>query len=81
MLTRNLSTAGSFTDDLTVYFTCEALSRDDCDRDVFERLGSETGVSVIYAMVGVWPLVTLLYVVSPKELKERFSGGSSYAEK
>lgn len=63
----------TFTAELTDYFTCESTGQapgKDCKRS-FERLGKEIFETATYFILGFYPFVYLLHVVSIDELKAR----------
>lgn len=66
-----LRNQASFEADLAEYFLCEAsgVSGRPCERS-FQRLSGDIPVAVGYVLLGLYPIVTLIYVVNVKELKK-----------
>lgn len=66
-------TAPQFILDIGVYFACEALGvrpgQEPCERS-FERLGLEIPLDISLALVGLYPVVSLVYVVNIEDLKQ-----------
>ena len=61
----------SFVAELAEYFFCEAagISGLTCERS-FERVASDIPVAIGLVLYGLYPVVTLIYVVNVEELKE-----------
>ena len=72
--TLRLSSIDSLITDVRVYFSCEAVGdipgKTPCDRS-FERLGSEILSVISYLLIGLYPIVSLIYVVNVQELKQK----------
>ena len=66
-----LRNRASFAAELTEYFFCEAagISGRTCERS-FERVAGDIPVAIGFVLYGLYPVVTLIYVVNIKELKE-----------
>lgn len=66
-----LRNTASFQAGLTEYFFCEAtgIPGHTCDRS-FERVSGEIPIVLGFILLGLYPVVTLIYVVNVKELKE-----------
>ena len=64
-----------FVAELTEYFFCEAagIQGNICERS-FERLASDVPVTIGYALLGLYPIVSLIYVVNVEEIKESCCG-------
>ena len=64
-----------FVAELTEYFFCEAagIPGNICERS-FERLASDVPVAIGYALLGLYPIVSLIYVVNVEEIKESCCG-------
>ena len=59
--------------DIGKYFTCESFGiQEDCIRS-FERVESEASAIITYALIGFYPLVSLIYVVNIQELRQKYS--------
>ena len=58
-----------FVAELTEYFFCEAagIQGNICERS-FERLASDVPVAIGYALLGLYPIVSLIYVVNVEEI-------------
>ena len=57
--------------DLTAFFGCESQGIQPgrtCERNV-NRMMSETGVMVVYLLLGFYPVINLVYVVSFQDIK------------
>ena len=61
----------SFAAELAEYFFCEAagISGLTCERS-FERIAGDIPVAIGFVLYGLYPVVTLIYVVNVEELKE-----------
>ena len=61
--------------EISEYFMCEAtgiMPGKVCDRS-FERLETEVISIITFALIGFYPIVSLFYVVSIRELKQKVS--------
>lgn len=56
------------------HFSCEAggIQEEECHRS-FERVESEVSSIITYALIGLFPIVSLIYVINFQELKQKFS--------
>ena len=56
------------------YFTCESIGiqEEACIRS-FEKIKSEVSAIITYALIGLYPLVSLIYVVNIQELRQKYS--------
>ena len=64
-----------FTDDLKNYFACEetgTIPGKRCSRPL-DRLDAAVIFTIFGCLLGLYPLVNLIYVVNIKELKQKFS--------
>ena len=68
----------SFAAELAEYFFCEAagIPGRTCERS-FERIAGDIPVAIGFVLYGLYPVVTLIYVVNVKELKEFCCGRDS----
>ena len=59
-----------FAEELREYFFCEAagIPRSTCERS-FERLAVNVALAIGYALLGLYPIVSLIYVVNVEELR------------
>ena len=70
-----------FVSELMIYFACESQpdSTCMCERD-FNRMGAEYALIVVYFLLGFFPVVSLVYVIDYKDLKQKclkwFADGS-----
>ena len=73
--TVTLRNQAKFVAELTEYFFCEAagIQGNICERS-FERLASDVPVAIGYALLGLYPIVSLIYVVNVEEIKESCCG-------
>ena len=75
-----------FASELSAYFACESQGIQPgrmCERG-FNRIGNEVVLCLVYILLGFYPVVSLVFVISYQEMKEKFSkwfarngGGSS----
>ena len=65
----------SFEAELSEYFICAAtgISGRTCERS-YERLASDIPIAIGYALLGLYPIVALIYVVNVEELKQGCCG-------
>ena len=68
-----LQNLAQFFSDLTDYFVCEATGTlRDCDKPIPE-LQRRIISLVTFALIGLFPVVNLVYVLNIRELKQKFS--------
>ena len=73
-----LTTIGpEFTEDLDRYFDCETTGAKNCSKPQ-DRLSGVMLLTMSRYLVGLYPLVNLIYVVNVKELKQNFSRCKSH---
>ena len=66
-----------FSKELRGHFACEQLGQDPenpmlCDRQRFRRLAYPEVTAVAFVLLGLFPVVNLVYVLNVKELKEKW---------
>ena len=70
-----ISNITDFTSELTDYFVCEILGTQPgrtCERG-FNRMESGVALTLVYVILGFFPVVSLVYVVNYQETKEKLS--------
>lgn len=87
IFTKHLTGIDKLREAMDAYFNCEAggLGRDSfdmassstnssgCDRGSVERLVHAAPSAIAFALLGVYPLINLVYIINLKELKEKFT--------
>jgi len=63
-----------FTSGLVSYFLCESTGTNDgkvCDRTAFEQFSNPIPAALSFILLGLYPVVNLIYVVNIQELKQK----------
>ena len=67
--TRNVDELSS---ELLKYFLCERSAPDTpCSREEFEKLSQPVLTSIVYVLLGLFPLVNLSFIVNIREVKQK----------
>ena len=63
-----------FTSGLVSYFLCESTGTNDgkvCDRTAFEQFSNPIPAAFSFILLGLYPVINLIYVVKIQELKKK----------
>ena len=63
-----------FTRELVSYFLCESTGLSDgevCDRTTFEQFSNPIPAALSFIILGLYPVINLIYVVNIQELKQK----------